>query len=599
MSIRKFVKYLPFFVLLPLFSGCRSGPRMVAPGHASAPAALGGHARFVDVTAAAGIHFIHDRGVKGKKYMPETTGSGCAFLDFNNDGLQDILLINSGVWPDSPDSGKHVGNSRTLSHPILYKNNGDGTFSDVTVRAGLDIAMYGMGVCIADYDNDGFEDLFITCLGPNHLFHNNGKGGFSEVTAKANVSGVPFPPGGIMWKWSSACVWVDYDLDGCVDLIVGNYVKWTPAIDGWCGHQGGPKAYCPPFAYEGLPITIYHNNRNGTFSDVTKALGVAKYIGKIWGIVACDFDGDGWPDLAVSNDTVPNFLFKNRAGKGFTETGVIAGIAVGPAGSPRAGMGIDTADWKNEGRYGMLVGNFSGEGLGMFTNDATAGFVDRATSTGIYQPSLSFLTFGLFFFDFNNDGWQDAFCANGHIDELINQQDASIFYEQRPLLFENHGGTFHEVGEASGAPLNLRYVLRGCAFGDYDNDGRLDILLLPNNEKPAKLLHNEGDDQNHWIRFRTQGIQSNRDGIGAEVIVTTAGLTQRQYVKAGSGFLSQNDRRLHFGVATSATIAEAEVHWPSRRIERFSNLVTDREYLLLEGKGIHQIPARLNKTVIR
>lgn len=594
MKSRHLLNWLPLF-FLSLLVGCRGG----APPNAS-PQASAAHetdtprmtVQFVDVTEAAGIHFTHDRGAKGKKYMPETTGSGCAFLDYDNDGQQDILLLNSGVWPDSPHSGKHVGNSAAIPHVVLYRNTGNGKFADVTVEAGLDIAVYGMGVCVGDYDNDGYEDIFLTCLGPNILFRNDGKGRFTDVSAKAGVRGIPFPPGGLTWKWSSACAWVDYDLDGYVDLAVGNYVKWSPQTDGWCGHPGGPKAYCPPFAYEGLPLTMYHNNRDGTFSEVTRALGMDKQIGKIWGIVACDFDADGWPELAVANDTVPNFLFKNQGGTAFSETGLVMGIAVGPTGTPRAGMGIDTADWKNEGRYGMLVGNFSGEGLGLYSNDGAGGFTDKATSAGVYQSSLTFLTFGLFFFDFNNDGWQDAFCANGHIDELINQQNAAFHYDQRPLLYANRGGTFQEVGRSAGAPLAQPYVLRGCASGDFDNDGDLDILIVQNNEKPVKLLRNEGGTGNRWIRFRTQGTKSNRDGIGAEVIVKTAEATQRQYVKAGCGFLSQNDRRLHFGLGAAATVAEVEVRWPSRQTERFTNLAPDREYLLVEGQGIHQQTAR-------
>jgi hypothetical protein len=580
-------------MLLPLLClvgaalvGCRPGgsPARSERGDKT-PAAV----QFVDVTEAVGIRFVHSRGLTGKKYMPETTGSGCAFLDYDNDGWQDILLVNSGAWPD-PTLPNQKPPRPCLA---LYRNEGGKAFRDVTEAAGLAIPMYGMGVCAGDYDNDGDLDIYLTCLGPNYLFRNNGDGTFTDVSAQSGTRGVPFPPGGLTWKWSSACAFLDYDRDGFIDLLVGNYVKWTPQTDVWCGKPGGPKAYCPPHSYPGLPVTVYRNNGNGTFTDVTRALGVDTHIGKVWGIVAGDFNGDGWEDFAVANDTVPNFLFRNEQGKRFTEAGLLMGIAVSSLGMARAGMGIDTADWRNDGRYGLLIGNFAAEGLGLYANDAS-GFTDVATQAGVFQPSLRFLTFGLFFFDFNNDGWQDAFCANGHIDDLINQYDTTIHYEQRPLLFENRQGQFQEVGEAAGEALRQPYLLRGCAYGDYDNDGDLDILIMPNNDKPARLWRNEGGNKRPWIRFQLQGAKANRAGIGAQVRLKTSEHAQRQYVKAGSGYLSQSDLRLHFGLGDSAAVTEIEVVWPGGRTERHGPLEANWEYLLREGQPITPIPEPRN-----
>ena len=572
----------PVVVLLLTLGGCWLGAPAGGP---KAP-----HVRFTDVTEQAGVRFIHERGLTGKKYMPETTGSGCAFLDYDGDGWLDLFLVNSGAWPAKVQRAKEAerraaGTSTT--HPALYRNNGDGTFLDVTRRAGLAVPMYGMGVCVGDFDNDGRPDLYVTCLGPNRLFRNLGNGRFQDAADQAGVRGVPFPPGGLVWKWSSACVWVDYDRDGWLDLAVGNYVRWSPHADNWCGRPGGPKGYCPPHSYVGLPCTIYRNRRNGTFTDVTRQMGVEDKIGKVWGLVACDFDGDHWPDLAVANDTVPNFLFLNSKGRAFTETAVEAGVAVGPGGSARAGMGIDAADWRNDGRFGLLVGNFSGEGLGLFAGDGAGNFTDVAGTAGAHESSLAFLTFGLFFFDYDNDGWQDAFCANGHIDDLIDYHDSTISYEQRPLLFHNERGlTFREVGLQSGAPLQGKYVLRGCAYGDYDNDGDQDILVMPNNDERARLWRNDGGNQNHWIRFKAEGTRSNRSGIGVEIAVKTDATTHRECVRGGSGYLSQNDLRVHFGLGRAETASEVEVRWPSGRVDRFQGVKGDREYLLREGQGL-------------
>src|SRR5258708_27236956 len=454
-------------VFLSLLSGCRApaGPA-VTRADSSAPIP------FTDVTDAAGIRFVHHNGAAGKKMMPETTGSGCAFLD---------------------------------------------------------------------YDNDGWDDIYVTFLGTNHLYHNN-HGTFTDVTETAGVAGASVGYGDTLkWKWSSSCAWVDYNNDGKLDLFVCNFVKWSPEHDVFCGRPGGQKQYCAPRAYDGTPNTLYRNNGNGTFTDVSKEVGLTTAIGKGWGVALLDFNGDGWMDFAVSNDLSANFLFMNHGGKRFTEEAAQAGIALGESGNAKAGMGIDVADWQNNGKECLLIGNFSNEKLSLWTDDGSGFFTDMADKAGLGEVSLNFLTFGLFFFDYDLDGWQDAFIANGHIDDLVHKFETRITYAERPLLFHNEKGQrFTEVGLKSGAPMKGEYVLRGCAVSDINNDGYPDVVVVPNNDQPARLWRNEGGNGNHWIRFKLEGARSNRDGIGAMVTVRAGGIRQRQMVKSGGGFLIQS-----------------------------------------------------------
>jgi hypothetical protein len=537
---------------------------------------------FVDVTDRAGIRFVHDNGGFGRKWMPETTGAGCAFLDYDGDGWQDLLFVNSGRFPVK-DPGREA--SASNSRIALYRNNRDGTFEDVTERAGLRVEHYGQGVCVGDYDNDGFEDVYITCLGPNYLFHNNGDATFREVSQRAQVAGMPVN-GSRRWKWSSACAWFDYDRDGWLDLFVGNFVEWSPEIDVFCGTKGGEKDYCAPIAYKPLPNTLYRNNRDGTFTDVSAAIQLGEYLGKAWGVVSWDYNGDGWPDLAVSNDTEPNFLFVNHEGRYFTEEAAVAGIALSETGHAKAGMGIDVADWNNDGRFALLVGNFSNEKLSLFRDEGSGMMRDVADETGVGETSLPFLTSGLFFFDFNLDGWQDIFAANGHIQELVQQMDARITFRERPLLYRNQrNGRFAEVAGDAGEPFRGRYVLRGCASGDYDNDGDPDILVVENNGR-ARLWRNDGGNRSHWIRFRLVGTRSNRSGIGSQITVRAGGRTQRQWVKSGASFLSQSDLRALFGLGEATGIEEVNVLWPGGLRESYRDLPGGQDYVITEGRGI-------------
>jgi enediyne biosynthesis protein E4 len=558
-----------------LLAGCRPGAVSGAEAREAA-----GPIYFEDITDAAGIRFAHDNGGFGEKWMPETTGAGCAFLDYDGDGLQDLLLINSGrflvdgaeVEPGEP------------SRITLYRNKGDGTMEDVTEKAGLMVRHYGQGVCIGDYDNDGWDDLYITCLGPNYLFRNNGDGTFTDVTQAAGVPGVPVN-GSLRWKWSSACAWIDYDRDGFLDLFVGNFVEWSPEIDVFCGRKGGAKDYCAPYAYKPLPNTLYRNNGDGTFSDASASTHIGEYIGKAWGVATWDYNGDGWPDIAVANDTEPNFLFVNHGGRYFTEEAPVAGIALSETGHAKAGMGIDVADWMNDGRFSLLIGNFTNEKLSLFLDEGNGLMRDRADPTGLGETSLTFLTFGLFFFDFNLDGWQDIFAANGHIQELVQQYDSRMSFRQRPLLYQNQrDGSFADVGEQTGEALQGQYVLRGCAFGDYDNDGDLDILVVENNGR-ARLWRNDGGNRNNWARFRLEGTRSNRNGIGAQIIVRANGGEQRRWVKSGASFLSQSELPATFGLGQASLVDEVEVVWPSGVTERHRGLKANERYVLTEGKG--------------
>lgn len=539
--------------------------------------------KFVDVAQQVGITFKHENGARGKKNMPETVGSGVAFLDYDNDGWQDILIVNGMNWPgDKP--------THTTLH--LYHNNGNGTFTDVTKRAGLALEVYGMGVAVGDYDNDGFEDIFITAIGANHLFHNNGNGTFTDVTRAAGVAGVPVANLPLQWKWSSSASWLDYDKDGKLDLLVCQYVKWSPELNQWCGHNG-IRGYCPPNTFEGSHLTLYHNEGGGKFRDVTKEVGLLDIpLGKSFGIAVADFNGDGWLDIAVSNDTWANFLLINDKGKKFLERGVESGIATGESGHYKAGMGIDTADWRNNGNYALLIGNFSGEGLSLFERDPSAGneilFTDNAHQAGVAEPSLTFLTFGLFFFDYDLDGWQDALTADGHVDDVVGTYNSMLTFKERPMLFHNqHNGTFKEVGVACG--LTDKIVARGAASGDFDNDGDLDVALVDNGGQ-FRLYRNDRTNNNHWIRFRTEGTRSNRDGIGCQIRVSVSGTVQSQYVHSGGSFLSESQRQLTFGLGPANRAEHIEVVWPSGTVDRADNLQANKQYLITEGHGIQTDP---------
>jgi len=538
-----------------------------APAPTEAPR-YSGPIQFSDVTAAAGIHFKHNSGAYGKHYMPETVGAGCAFLDYDNDGWQDILLVNSTNWPD------HKG---AKSFPALYHNNKNGTFTDVTKEAGLAVEMYGLGCAAADYDNDGNLDIYITCLGGNHLFHNTGNGKFVDVSAKAGVADNGF---------STSAAWFDYDKDGKLDLFVCNYVEWAIDKDIFCTLDGKNKSYCTPESYKGQSAKLYHNRGDGTFEDVTERAGLKDPTAKSLGVATFDYDNDGWTDLFVANDTQPNKLYHNNGNGTFTDNAMTAGVAFSEEGKARAGMGVDAADYDGSGRQSLIIGNFSNEMLALYHNEGTGLFIDEAPTSAIGQASLLTLSFACFFFDYDLDGLPDIFAANGHVSDDISTVQPKIKYAEPPHLFRNLGKKkFEEVGDKLGRALQQPIVARGAVYGDFDNDGDLDVLIMTNNG-PPHLLRNDGGNQNNLLRIKTIGTASNRDGIGAKVTLKFA--DQRKLwavVKTGSSYCSQSELPLTFGLAKADKVASIEIAWPSGRVDTLTDVAANQMITVQEGKG--------------
>jgi hypothetical protein len=542
-------------------------PLLDALAAQAAPAASPGF-HFADVTAQAGIQFQHNSGAYGGKLLPETLGSGCAFLDYDRDGWQDILLINGMDWPS------HKKRRSTLR---LYHNNGNGTFTDVTKQAGLDVELYGMGVAVGDYNNDGFPDILVTCVGQNRLFHNTGKGTFVDVS---DASGLGKREG-----FSTSAVWFDYDRDGLLDLFVCNYVKWSPEHDVFCSLDGKQKSYCTPEAYRGQTCWLFRNRGNGTFEDVTANGGIFDSSSKSLGVALLDNDQSGWPDLFVANDTQPNKLYRNQRNGKFKDIAVEAGLAFSSEGKARAGMGVDVADFENSGNSGIAITNFDNEMIGLYRHNAK-GFEDIAAQSGVGLASKNSLGFGCAFLDLNLDGWLDFAVANGHIDETVRNIRGNVGYAQPPQLFLNSGkGTFRDIATELGGGFDQPKVGRGLAYGDFDRDGDLDLLLTTNNG-PAYLYRNDQASGNKSIRFRLVGTKSNRDAIGAIVQVFSGGLTQSRMVKGGSSYLSQSELPLTFGVEKRDRIERAVIHWPSGRVEEYKNLDAGRSYECVEAKTI-------------
>ena len=551
-----------------LFSACGSGDDSGAnPAIISPPAA---DVIFTDVTSIAGIVFEHNNGRSGKKYLPETLGSGCAFLDYNNDDWPDIFLVNSKPW--DPAVKQKVTSK-------LYRNNQDGTFTDVTAEAGLDIEMYGMGVAAGDYDNDGHQDLYVTALEGDRLFRNEGKGTFSDATSATGISNAGF---------GTSAAWLDYDKDGKLDLFVANYVQWTPEKDLWCTLDGDTKSYCTPESYDGLSSRLYRNLGSGKFEDVTTKAGVYDEAGKALGIAVFDFDQDAWPDIFQANDTQPNKLYRNNRDGTFTDVGLTAGVAFAEDGKARGAMGVDAADYDRSGRPHLLIGNFSNEMLSLYHNEGTGLFVDDAPSSTVGRESLLALTFGSFFFDYDLDSHLDIFTANGHLEEDINRVQPKVSYKQSPLLFRNTGGgRFELANEKVGEDLIRPIVGRGAAYADYDRDGDLDVLVATNNG-PAKLFRNDGGNANSYLRLKLVGSESNRDAIGAVVRVRGTSGEQWRTVHSGSSYCSQSELPLTFGLGSDLMVGQLEVQWPSGKQQRFEKVESNQFLKIFEEFGIQK-----------
>lgn len=522
--------------------------------------------RFVDVSEAAGIDFVHENGAFGEKYLPETMGSGVAFFDADGDGDQDLLFVNSRRWPGH----------RTEPEPTaaLYRNRGDGTFENATAGSGLDVPLYGLGVAIADYDADGDQDLYLTVLGPNRLLENTGSGVFREAPHAAAVA----DPG-----FSSVATWLDADGDGDLDLFLLNYVEWSIEDDIFCALDGVNKSYCTPESYNGASAVLYRNDGPEGFTDVTKEAGLFNPRGKGLGVAVLDFDDDGLFDLAVANDTQPNYLYRNLGGGRFEDAGVLSGIAFAENGAARGAMGIDASDYDGDGMPDLVIGNFSNEMVSLYHNEGVGFFIDQAPVSEIGRNSLLTLAFGAFFFDYDLDGRQDIFVANGHVENDIAAVQQRVSYRQAPHLFRNRGdGGFEEVTAAS-PDLARAMVARGAAFGDIDGDGDPD-LAVSENGGPARLFRNDGGERNGWVGFRFRGENSNPDGIGAKITlaIEDSGMTRSEtrVVKSATGYASQNQLAVTFGLGPRGRAVSAAVRWPSGARSEFENPAARRIHIL-------------------
>jgi len=509
--------------------------------------------QFTDVTKSAGLTFTHYTGAFGKKYLPETLGPGVAFIDYDGDGWQDLFFSNGKDWP---------GQQRRTTTLQLYRNNHNGTFTDVTKAAGLSIEMYALGVAVGDYDHDGDDDLFVTAVGQSRLFRNN-RGVFTDVTNDAGLANRN--------EFSTSAAWLDFDRDGSLDLIVGNYVQWTPETDLFCTLDGTRKSYCTPESYKGASVRLWRNRRDGTFEDLTAKAGLLDNTSKTLGVAVLDSNQDLWPDLLLANDTQPNRLYINNGNGSFSERGVPSGVAFSEEGIARAGMGVDAADYDRSGYPSVMITNFANQMLALYHNEGNGLFVDEAPRSALGRATLLTLGFGCFFFDYDLDGWLDIFVANGHIDSDIERIQSRIKYAQPAHVFRNMGkGTFDAATPSLGTAMRQPRVGRGAAYGDFDNDGDLDVVMTTNGGA-AVLLRNDGV-SNHGLRIRLVGSKSNRNGFGALVRVTAGGETQTQMLRSGSSYLSQSENILTFGLGSRTQADNVEIHWPSGSVDRMSNV---------------------------
>jgi hypothetical protein len=499
-------------------------------------------------------------------------GSGCGWIDYDQNGLLDLYLVNGASR--RPNTSKHALRS------ALYRNNGDGTFTDVTIRAGVDAeGLFGMGAAVGDYDNDGCPDLFVLGYGRCILFHNNGNGTFTDVTDRAGV--------GNLRKWGSSAAWFDYDNDGLLDLVIANYVDWSPEQNFWCGDKGpGLRSYCHPDVYRGQPPTLYHNNGDGTFSDVSKRSGVGIRPGNGLGVVTFDYDNDGWQDIFITNDQMPNFLFHNNRDGTFREIGYSAGVAVGIDGQFEAGMGTDAADTTGSGRSDLIVTHLDQQLARLYQNVGEGYFEDATFRSKISYATFHLSGFGTRFMDYDNDGARDLFMANGHVLDNIQRYHAETTYAEPKLMFRNVGhGIFENVSDQLGPDFLLPRVSRGAAIGDFDNDGDLDIIISNNGQAP-QLLRNDGGNANHWLQLLLIGTRSNRDAIGARVRVSAGDLVLYDEKKGGMSYQSTQDPRLHFGLGQHPTVEEVEIKWPSGELTKLTNIKSDQILAIEEGKGL-------------
>ena len=527
-------------------------------------------AAFLEIPpSASGINWTHSNGRSAEMFLPETTGAGCAFLDYDNDSWMDIYLVNSGQCdffnPDPP------------LRNALYRNNRDGTFTDVTEKAGVPGGGYGMGVAVGDYNGDGFPDLYVTQYGRSILYRNNGDGTFTDVTEKAGVAA----PG-----WASSAVWIDYDNDGRLDLFVCRFVDFNKSKNKWCGDRAkNQRWYCIPRVYEPAPCWLFHNNGDGTFTDVSKESGIAKSLGKAWGVVACDINNDGWMDLFVANDTVQNFLFANRQGK-FEEIGMLAGVGFSSYGRPRSGMGVDAADYDQDGWVDLFVANVDQEMYSLYHNNKDESFTDVAVPSGIGSATHLMSGWGLKFLDYDNDGELDLILCNGHPDDKIDGRVTGVKYLEPMLLFRNTPSGLKNVSAQSGSIFSKPLAARGLAIGDFDNDGGVDVLVSVNDGAPVLLKNNAGA-QNNWLGIKLVGRKSNPDAIGAHINYQSGDLKRSRMKVGGGSYLSSHDPRMVLGLGARRKVDWLEVKWPlpGGTTQRFTELPLNRYITIIEGEN--------------
>ncbi|GAB4243334.1 MAG: CRTAC1 family protein [Acidobacteriota bacterium] len=543
------------------------GAVMAAWNDVSPPSVL-----FTDVTREAGITFVHDNAASSEKYLIESMGGGCGWIDYDQDGLLDLYLTNGAAT--------RVYTPKKPLRSVLYRNNGNGTFADVTEAAGVGAeGLFGMGVAVGDYDNDGYPDLFVAGYGRSMLYRNTGKGAFVDVTAEAGVENRDL--------WVSSAAWFDYDNDGDLDLVVANYVDWTPERNFYCGDEGpGMRSYCHPNVFNGQAASLYRNEGDGTFTDVSRASGLAELGANGLGVVTFDYNHDGWQDVVIANDAMANHLFENKKDGTFEEVAYLAGMAVSGDGQMESGMGVDAADITGDGWLDLALGHLDMQLNRVYYNVDGETFTDATFSSKIGHATYHISTFGLRFFDYDNDGWVDLFCANGHVMDNIQLYHPNTTYAEPKQMFRNlGGGKFEDVSDRLGPAMLEPHVSRGAAVGDFDNDGDLDILVNGCGDR-AQLLRNDGGNRNHWLEILLIGTQSNRDGVGARVRVVAGGRTLQDQRKGGMSYQSAQDPRLHFGLGQATMVGLVEIIWPSGQVTRLENLRADQILAVEEGKGL-------------
>lgn len=557
----------------PARPSVNSTPTVLAHSASESKAAVPG--RFVDVTEKVGIHFQHQASKTSKKYLVETMGSGVAVFDYDNDGRLDIFLANGARIDDPMPKGAIPQKDGPKYWNRFYHQKQDGTFEDVTEKAGLQGSGYSTGVAVGDYDNDGFDDLFVAGYGHSTLYHNNGNGTFTDVTASAGVGGS---------GWATSAAWVDYDNDGRLDLVVARYMVWD-FDDIYCGHrEEGFRSYCHPDLFKPMSVLLYHNDGNGKFTEVSAKAGIDK-PGKGLGLAIADYDHDGWMDILLANDSIPEYLFHNKGNGTFEEIGLPSGVGLDGGGATFAGMGVDFEDYNNDGWPDVVITDLANQKYALYANAGDGSFDYTTLTSGLGAISLLHSGWGVRFLDYDNDGWKDLFIAQAHVMDTIEVNEPHLRYREAPLLLWNdQGKRFRDVSDQSGEIFHEQWAARSMATGDLDNDGRVDVVVS-SLDGPARVLHNETPTANHWITFNLVGVKSNRDGIGAQIKISTSAGPQYATVTTASSYQSSSDKRVHFGLGPAISVARVEIRWPSGEKQVLSNVKANQILTVTEANS--------------